>query len=79
MALVSTFRPIGSETRRHVHRSEAECGWTIFADNGRTYLQLETYGSNSRVFPGKVSQTIQLDEAGARQLRDLISAAFPAL
>ena len=40
-------------------------------------LQLETYGSDDRAIPGKVSQVIQLDEAGARELKRIIERAFP--
>jgi hypothetical protein len=40
---------------------------------------LETYGSNSRAIPGKVSQSIELDEAGAAELMSIIGQAFPGL
>jgi hypothetical protein len=44
-----------------------------------TRLQLDTLGSRDREIPGKVSQSIQLDEEGARQLLEFIVRAFPTL
>ena len=53
---------------------------SMWEGDGRwTLLHLETYGSSSRAIPGKVSQSLQLDRDGARQLRDLIDQAFPDL
>jgi len=79
MAVITNFKPIGVSARSSVHRSEVECGWAIFTTAGRTYLQLDTYGSQTRAIPGKVSQTIQVDEDAARQLKRLIERAFPGL
>ena len=73
------FQADGCECTTRIHRSEVECGWAMFTSGGRSYLQLDTYGSSSRVNPGKVSQTIQLDEEGARELKRLLSQAFPSL
>jgi hypothetical protein len=78
MALIRSFTPIGAGASGRVH-GEVGCGWAIFNSHGRRYLQLETYGSPTRAIPGKVSQTIQLDEDGARELRRLIAQAFPTL
>ena len=78
MALITTFEPIGAAARGRVH-GEVECGWAIFESGGRRYLQLDTYGSQTRAIPGKVSQTLQLDEEGARQLKKLIAQAFPGV
>jgi hypothetical protein len=43
------------------------------------YLQLDTYGSQQRVIPGKVSQTIQLDVQSARELKRLLERTFPGI
>jgi hypothetical protein len=79
MALIRNFKAIGPSARQRLHGSEVDCGWDIFTVSGRTYLQLDTYGSGTRAFPGKVSQTIQLDEEAARKLKKLIKQAFPNL
>lgn len=53
------------------------CGYNAVDVQGARVLQLETYGSMDREIPGKVSQVIQLDEAGARKLKAIIESAFP--
>jgi hypothetical protein len=78
MALITSFEPIGAAGSGRVH-GEVECGWAVFESCGRRYLQLDTYGSRTRAIPGKVSQTIQVDEEGARKLKRLIAQAFPGL
>ena len=60
-------------------RSEVECGYRIVSDGSTTLLHLETYGSSKRAIPGKISQSLQLDLDGARELRRLIDQAFPDL
>lgn len=77
MALISSFEKITGE-RQAIH-GPVECGWRAFSIDGRKILQLDTYGSAERKFQGKVSQSIQLDEARARELLEIIRCAFPAL
>ena len=60
-------------------RSEVECGWTVGEVEGRTVLHLETYGSSARDIPGKVSQSIEVDAEGARELQRILRTAFPGL
>jgi hypothetical protein len=48
----------------------------MFEAGGETYLQLDTHGSSDRSVPGKVSQSVQLNEASAKQLRQLLAQAF---
>jgi hypothetical protein len=77
MALISRFeeRPI-EPTRIH---DEVVCGFKAANVGGRRILQLETDGSPSRKIPGKVSQSIQIDEAGARELNQILTRSFPSL
>ena len=77
MALIRQFehRPSASVG----FRSEVDCGWAVGDAHGRRLLHLETYGSSARAIPGKVSQSIELDEDGARELVGIISRAFPDL
>jgi hypothetical protein len=75
MALISSFTRIEQDSTR-VHGS-VECGYRIFENEGRRYLQLDTYGSTDRAIPGKTSQTIQLDESAATELTRIIRAVFP--
>jgi len=50
----------------------------IFAHeyDGRKVLQISTYGRESRQEPGKVSQTIQMDEDAARNLFEIMRREF---
>lgn len=77
MALISRFeeRPI---VPSRVH-DEVTCGFATAQLGGRTILQLETYGSRSRKIPGKVSQSIQIDERAARELKRILERSFPGL
>jgi hypothetical protein len=77
MALLHDFTRIEKESNR-AHETVA-CGWTRFEQNGLIYLQLDTYGRKDRKIPGKVSQSIQLDKAAARELSRIISQTFPDL
>ena len=77
LALITSFEQIQTD-RQAIHGS-VECGWRIFAVDDNRILQLDTYGSADRNLPGKVSQSIQLDEDGARRLVGIIREAFPSL
>jgi hypothetical protein len=77
MALIARFeeRPL-EPTKVH---GPVTCGHRAVDISGVRVLQLETYGSENRVSGEKVSQSIQLDEAAARQLKEIIERAFPQL
>ena len=78
MALIRSFVPTGASNIGRIH-GEVECGYAIFEAAGGRYLQLDTYGSSDRALPGKVSQTLQVDESSARELNRLLMLAFPTL
>jgi len=76
MALISTLEP-DSKERTKVH-GPTRCLYTIFKDaKGRTYLQLDTYGSEKRIHTEKVSQSLQFNEAAVKELRKILDEAFP--
>lgn len=78
MARIVQFKP--SEKVDHKVHQVIECCYFHFATpDGKRYLQLDTLGSRARKIPGKVSQTIQLDEDGAREMLRVIKEAFPNL
>jgi hypothetical protein len=77
MALVREFTHVPKDSAR-VH-DPVECGWMIFGRDGATYVQLDTYGSGDRQILGKVSQSIQLDEAAAVELLTILRRAFPQI
>lgn len=77
MAFVTRFLKVPvSNGRRH---SDCECGWSVTRRDGATVVQLDTYGSSDRKLASKVSQSLQLDEAGAAELMAIIQDAFPKL
>lgn len=78
MALITEFFERRSDRNRR-SPSVTACGWRSFTSQGDTFLQLDTYGSADREIPGKTSQSIQVDHAGAEQLMRIILRAFPDL
>lgn len=62
MALISKNGLKRAEkTISNVHKP-VEATYSVFIENGKRYLQLDTYGSVDREIPNKVSQSLQLDE-----------------
>jgi hypothetical protein len=61
-----------------MHRTSVDCYWKSFEAGGSRILQLDTFGSEERQIPGKLSQTLRLDEEQARRLVNLIDRVFPA-
>jgi hypothetical protein len=77
MALITKF--IERADANAGWRSTVECGYAIRDSGYGRVLHLETYGSEARRIPGKVSQSLQLDREAAWHLRQLIDRAFPDL
>lgn len=61
--------------RNSIHE-EIEASYTVFERDGRTFVQIDSYGRTDREIPGKKSQTIQLDEIGAAQLYSILKSSF---
>jgi hypothetical protein len=75
MALVRRLSEIKKQ-RQAVHE-EVDCAYSVFSDaQGRTYLQLETFGSPTRKLRGKTSQSIQFDETALRRLSRIIDSVL---
>jgi hypothetical protein len=77
VALIREFQQVGSD-KNGVHKP-VTCGWRTFDADGQTILQLDTYGSDQRQIPNKVSQSIQLDRMAAEVLLRLIRDTFGEL
>ena len=60
------------------HPTEVVCEWRVFGE-AESILQLDTRGSLDREIPEKLSQTLQFDRKGARELLQVILGAFPGL
>lgn len=74
MALIRRFDRVTRDSQR-VH-GETECLWSSFSVSGQRVVQLDTTGSSTRKIRGKVSQAIQLDAEGARQLVAILTREF---
>lgn len=77
VAFVGKFFKV-SISNGHRH-SECECGWSITHRDDSRVLQLDTYGSPDRKLAQKQSQSLQVDEEGARELLRILLIAFPSL
>ncbi|MCO7237922.1 hypothetical protein [Aeromicrobium sp. CnD17-E] len=77
MALLRNLHATSAE-RNSLH-VETDGGWRTFVVDGRRLLQIDTYGSDERIRAGHVSQSIQLDEARAKQVLDIIRQSFPSI
>jgi hypothetical protein len=78
MALVSKIEESQKEGKG-VHRP-TKCEYlTVDGPGNSKVLQLDTYGSDEREHPEKVSQSIQFDKQGATILLAILRATFPEL
>jgi hypothetical protein len=78
MALIRSFTRSNGSARPHP--SEVDCQWQPLSDaSGQRLLQLSTFGSDMRRSQPKVSQTIQIDAATAKQLLQALRETFPEL
>ena len=74
MALIRHFEP--KEMERNSIHDEIDASYTAFHMDGRTFIQIDSYGRSDRQIPGKKSQTIQLNEDSARQLFEILRREF---
>ena len=64
-----------SKDRNTIH-DKVYTTYSSFDNNGSHYVQIDTYGRSDREIPGKISQSIQLDEASAKYIFDLLKSEF---
>lgn len=72
MALVKKLEKISME--RNTPHGEAGGTYTVFSDNGKTYLQIDTNGSAERKIIVKKSQSLQFGPEGLKQLREILDS-----
>ena len=77
MARIGEFERVESSGK--LHPTEVECGYSISTVEGATFVELRTYGSDSRKSDKKVSQALQLDRAAAARIMEILEEAFPGL
>lgn len=75
MARVKTFDK-GSQNVG-VHPTEVDCFYQVISDkDGRRFLHLTTFGSDSRESQPKSSQSLQLNQEAAWELVKIIGRVF---
>lgn len=63
-----------------VHPTEVDCYFQyVDTPTGERLVHLTTFGSETRVSQPKSSQSLQLDRAAAKALREVLDQAFPGL
>jgi hypothetical protein len=74
MALIRHFERKSME-RNSLHE-EIEATYSTFERDGAVFIQIDTYGRDTREMPGKKSLTFQLDREGALALYNIIKREF---
>ncbi len=74
MAIVRSLEWIAQGGR--VHPTAVDCEVRAIADQGATYLQISSFGSDQRQREKKVSQTLQFDRDTALALAAHIERVF---
>lgn len=71
---LETIKRIDKE-RNSLH-TKVMTTYSVFEQGGNKYFQIDTYGKSDREIPGKISQSIQLDEHSARLLVNILVREF---
>lgn len=50
--------------------------YSTFDSYGEHYVQIDTYGRSDREQPGKISQSVQLNEESAKYLFELLKSEY---
>lgn len=71
---VKAFKRL-DKSKNTVH-DPVQTTYTVFQEDEKTVLQIDTYGRADRTIPGKVSQSIQIDKEAAKLLYNLLKKTF---
>ncbi|MDZ4367886.1 MAG: methionyl-tRNA formyltransferase [Afipia sp.] len=74
MALIRKFEQ-GTMTRNSIHDA-IDAKYAVVRNDDRTFVQIDTFGRDTREIPGKKSQTIQLNRDSGLQLIKILKEAF---
>lgn len=74
MARIRRFEKYQME-RNSIHDA-IDARYAVFERDGRSFIQIDSFGRNTREIPGKKSQTIQLDREAGLQLIKILKEAF---
>ena len=76
MALLLASKLNRTEKERNSIHKPTTATYTSFVSQDRRYFQIDTYGSDDRVMPEKVSQSIQFDDETAKIIVELLKKEF---
>lgn len=76
MALLLASKLSRTEKERNSIHKPATATYTTFISQNKRYFQIDTYGSDKRVMPEKVSRSIQLNEETAKIVVELLKKEF---
>ncbi|MFM9828128.1 MAG: hypothetical protein ACKVOB_05190 [Sphingomonas sp.] len=68
MAIVRKFHEL--DLKANVRHTETLGGFSVQGQDGEKFIQINTIGSEDRVIPGKVSQTLRLSKEAVEQLAE---------
>ena len=75
MAFITKFVQDDREIKG-LHPTRVVCKYIVAERDGKSLLQLNTYGSEDRDIPDKLSQTRQIGEVAARELLAILKKEF---
>jgi len=75
MALINQLKQ-GYKEKESVHKEIEGTYFIVTAKNGKKYLQIDTYGSEDRKYPGKISQSLQFSHRAIEQLKKILAEQF---
>jgi hypothetical protein len=74
MAIITKLEKI--ELDRDSKHTDVEGTYAIVEVGGKKYLQIDTYGSAIRKYPGRKSQSLRFNQEAIDQLRSIIDKEF---
>lgn len=69
MAIIRKFDEL--ELKANARHTETHGGWSLQGQDGEKFIQINTFGSDDREIPEKVSQTLRLSKDAIEQLAEL--------
>lgn len=76
MALLLANKFNRTEKERNSVHKPTTATYTSFVSHDRHYFQIDTYGTDDRVMPEKISQSIQIDKETAEIIVELLKKEF---
>lgn len=76
MAQISAENTTRIEKHRNTIHEKVQATYTVFEQEGKKYVQLDTYGRVGRKYSDKISQSIQFDKDTAKYIIDIFKKEF---